>query len=302
MARTLVNAAVVLVAFVGGLVAWAVIGGDAPASDDGDAAVAANDPEAFTVPFGGATTPPIDSHPPAPPTDGGAPSPTEAVAGFLRAEVDGSFDDSYLLLSSADRTTYPSAARWESAHRSLPVITGFEIASSPAAAAAADADRVEVGARLELEPALDEVVGLVPAGADARWVAVREGDVWRISLADSVLNARWPSDSEAPDAVRRWADSVQECRPDEPTAAEWDGGLLGTPAAADGLCGADGRIRVGDATRLDPIDATPFVTAFGEDVASLARVVPVLSPAELLAVVAPLSDDWLVVGTLPPPP
>jgi hypothetical protein len=300
MARTVVNASVVLVAFTGGFVAWAVIGGDAPASDDGDAEIVTNDPEAFTVPFGGATTPPLDGRPPAPPTDGGAPSPTEAVEGFLRAEIDDRFDVSYLLLSSADRTTYPSAARWESAHRALPVITRFEIA--PLADAAATADRVEIGARLDLEPALDEVVGLVPARADARWVAVREGDLWRLSLADSVLNARWPSDSEAPNAVRRWADSVQECRPDEPIAAEWEGGLLGTTGAADELCDASGRIRVGDAARLDPIDATPFVAAFGENVAALARVIPVLSPVELQAVVAPLGDDWLVVGTLPPPP
>jgi hypothetical protein len=223
----------------------------------------------------------------------------EAVDGFLRAEVDGRFDASYLLLSSTDRITYPSAARWESAHRALPVITGFEIESSDAAASS---DRVEIAARLDLEPALDEVVGLIPARADANWLAVREGDVWRLSLADSVLNAEWPSDSDAPNAVRRWAASVQDCRPGEPTAAEWDGGLLGTPAAADELCDTSGRIRLGDAALLDPIDATPFVAAFGEDVARLARVVPVVSPAELQAVAAPLGDNWLVVGTLPPPP
>jgi hypothetical protein len=292
-----INAVVVVGAFAGGVVAWAAIGGSAPPSRR-DPAVAVNDPAAFTIPFGeqpaSSDVPPS----PAPASDGGAPSPAEAVDAFLRAEEAGRFDESFLLLSTADRAAYRSAAYWAQAHTTLPPIVEHRVTSGEVARSD---DVVEVPASLALEPAIDEIAGLVPGQADATWTAVRESGLWRVSLADSVLTARWPDESEAPADVRSWATGAQEC--DGRTSdVERPGGLIGSASLADDLCGTDGRVRLGPVAPLDPIDAASYTAAFGEDIVDVARVVPVLSPVELRAVVAPLGDKWLVVGALPPPP
>ena len=298
-----INAVVVLGAFAGGVVAWAAIGGnDTPSRRD--PAVAVNDPTAFTIPFGDLSASSEVGRSPAPVSDGGAPSATAAVDEFLNAEAAGRYEESFLLLSTADRTGYRSAARWTQAHSTLPPITGHDRTSDEVVVSA---DRVELTTALSLEPALDEVVGLVPARADATWVAVRETGRWRVSLAESVLTASWPDEDDVPGRVRAWVEAAGDCDGNggasaEAAGIEWDGGLIGTPSITADLCDRNGRLRLGPVESLDPLDAGPFTAAFGEDIVDLARVVSVESPVELRAVVAPLGDEWLVVGALPPPP
>ena len=168
------NVAVGVVAFAGGVLAWAAIGGDtSPSSSNGrDQVAATNDPTAFTIPFGELPAPSEASRPSVPASDGGAPTAMEAIDGFLSAEVSGRFDESFLLLSTTDRDTYRSAARWTQSHSTLPPITGYEITSTEQSLGA---DRVQITASLTLEPALDEVVGLVPARAEATWISVARG-------------------------------------------------------------------------------------------------------------------------------
>jgi hypothetical protein len=293
-----VNAAVVVAAFAGGVVAWAAIGGTATPSRR-DPAVAVNDPTAFTIPYGDVPASPQVGRSPGPASDGGAPLAVEAVDQFLAAEESGRFADSFLLLSTTDRAAYRSAAYWTQAHSSLPPIVGHRLTSGETVVAD---DRVQLSASLSLEPALDEVAGLVPARAEATWTAVREAERWRVSLADSTLTAAWPEETTAPARVSAWAAAAQACDTDGAADTEWPGGLIGTAALADELCDTGGRLRLGPVGLLDPIDAAPFTAAFGEDIVDVARVVPVLSPVELRAVVAPLGDTWLVVGALPPPP
>jgi hypothetical protein len=297
-ARVAMNVAVGVVAFAGGVLAWAAIGGDDPPNGR-DQAAATNDPTAFTIPFGEFPASSEASRPSVPASEGGAATAADAVDGFLRAEVSGDYDNSFRLLSTTDRATYRSAARWTQSHSSLPPIIGYEITS---AEQPAGADRVQITATLMLEPALDETVGLVPARAEATWISVREAELWRVSLAESVLTASWPRETEASDQVRAWASSLQACEHGAPVAAEWSGGLIGTAALAADLCDVDGRLRLGPVEPLDLDVAETFTAAFGEDIVELARIVPVLSPVELRAVVAPLGDEWLVVGALPPPP
>ena len=104
-----------------------------------------------------------------------------------------------------------------------------------------------------------------------------------------------PPDAEAVTAVEAWAASRQSCETDH----QWDGEPLAFPALAADLCGTDGGVDVGDASPLLPTDATPFVAAFGGDVLTYLRAVPVAAPVPLRAVVAPIGRDWLVVGVLP---
>ncbi|CAN5914725.1 hypothetical protein BH23ACT10_BH23ACT10_05740 [soil metagenome] len=215
-----------------------------------------------------------------------------AVEGFVAAEIAGDLSRSFSFLSGADREEFATAAGWESAHADLlPQITGFE----PAGVTTGD-DGVEVTGTLMLEPALDEVVGLVPATADVTWVAVEDASGrWGVDLGASSFEPRYPPEAGAQDAALEWARARQRCE----RAAEYDEGLVGTTGPADRLCDAAGDIDVGTAQRLDDLDAPPFQAAFGDDVTTWARVVDVTGPVDLRVVLAPIGDDWLVIGALP---
>jgi hypothetical protein len=79
-------------------------------------------------------------------------------------------------------------------------------------------------------------------------------------------------------------------------------GLIGASARAAALCGADGAIRTGRARALpDTAQDQPFLAAFGGDVHQWARVVRLESPVRQDVVVAPVGEQWLVVGVLQAP-
>lgn len=220
-----------------------------------------------------------------------ATSPAEAVERFLSAEESGDFDTSFSLLSQSQRTQYGSAAAWTSTHADFLPIIGHEILG------ASDGGRVVTDVRYR--SSLDEVVGLVPARAQVEWVVVEEAGGWLVDFDAAVLAPRYPDDSAAPDAVREWARSHQECTEPE----QYEGALVATAdlrRVVESLCDSTDRITVGDARTLDDFDATPFVSAFGTDALSWARAVDLAGPVELTVVVAPVDDRWLVVGLLPP--
>lgn len=289
-ARAVADVAVAALALLIGFGVFAFIG-----RDDSSDEPARNDPEAFTA-SSAATLPPLD-RPVQPAVDGGAPTAREAIEGYLQAEVARDFTSSYLFLSSADRTVYRNAVKWESVQADRPTITGYRLESiNPAA----DGQSAEATSSLDLVPVLDEVVGLVPAHATATWVAVQEGDVWRVSLEQSSMQPTWPSDATAAAAVEDWAEARQDCRSGE-AVGEFAGGVLGSPAVADALCESEGAVRVGDPQPLDGTDGAPVFAAFGAEAQAWARVVEVSDPTPLRAVVAPLGDTWLVVAVLPAP-
>lgn len=58
-------------------------------------------------------------------------------------------------------------------------------------------------------------------------------------------------------------------------------------------------MEVGPPLPLDALDAAPFLAAFGPEATSWARVVAVTDPVPLRAVVAPIGQEWLVIGVLP---
>lgn len=260
--------------------------------DDGERAVRHNNANAFTV-DATATAPTAPS--PAPvaplPFQGGATGPA-AVEGYLLAEATGDTTASYTFLSVTDRQQYPTAALWERARADRFPIVAFDIVS-----VAGDDSRVTVETELRLEPILDEVIGNVPARALGTWVALRDGAGWYVSLADSSLEPLWPSDDGAATAASSWAAARQRCGD---TRENEYATLVGSPSLADELCGATTDIEVGPAEPMEAIDATPVVAAFGDTATAWARVVSVRGAASMRAVVAPLGDDWVVVGVLPP--
>lgn len=215
-----------------------------------------------------------------------AASPEEAVRGFLTAEQAGDYAASFDFLSDADRGLFGSAAGWVASHADyVPPVEGFEIEG---------AEGASVVATVRYTPSLDAVIGLVPAAARVTW-AVADGEAFGVDLEATTAEAQLPSDERAPAAVLAWAEQRQSCG--EPTG-EWRGDLLGVPAIADELCDSSGEPTVGAPEFLGPAEGAPFSAAFGDEVSSWARVVTVDGPVPLRAVVAPLDDDWVVIGVL----
>jgi hypothetical protein len=220
-----------------------------------------------------------------------APDPTTAVEQFLAAEAAGDYDTSFGLLSTAERHELGSRAEWTAAHGHLPEVRSFVLG-----AAGPGFDRVAVDSDVELRPVLDETIGLVPARARATWVAVAEDGGWRVAFEERRLEPRYPPDADAVTTVRAWARDHRRCT--ERAAGELRGGLLGAAHLAASLCGGRSAA-VGAPAPLDPdTGIEPFLAAYGPDVFSWARVVPLNGPVALGAVVAPVGDRWLVIGVI----
>lgn len=221
--------------------------------------------------------------------------PRAAVEGFLDAEIERDFTSSFGFLSAASRREYGSPERWVASHADvLPPVRSYEIEEVEEPEGSGEPS--EVVALVMFEPSLDQVVGLVPERSQVTWVTAPHEGSWGVDLATSSFEPLYPSLDEAPGAVEAWAQAHQECRP----APSWDGNLVGAPALAEGLCGADGEVRVGVPVPLREFESSPVLTAFGPKATDWARVVPVTDPVELQAVVAPIGQQWLVIGVLPP--
>lgn len=210
-----------------------------------------------------------------------------AVRGFLDAEQAGEFERSFDYLSDTNRSAFGSPAGYLAAHADLvPPVTGYTVEQ-------VTGDTVVVEVRYV--PSLDTIVGLVPERARNTYVVSPGPDGFGVDLEASTSEPAYPSDDPAPAAARTWAESRQECESD----GEWEGGLLGAPAIADPLCGAEGDVEIGAVEPLGPNEGVPLTSAFGDEVGLWSRVIPVTAPVELRAVVAPIGQEWVVIGVLP---
>jgi hypothetical protein len=229
---------------------------------------------------------PASVEPPAAPAN----TPVAAVTGFLDAEAAGDFASSYGSLSGPDRLRAGSHGDWTTLHAQLPAIRGFTLGGTRSAP-----DRAEITAEMEFQPGLDTIVGLVPARAKATWIAVAEDGGWRVDFDNSTLVPEYPPDAAAVDAATSWLSARAQCR----RAPQYRDGLLGVTALAADLCGARGQVRVRTAAPLRAgTGVEPFVAAFGPDVFTWARTVPVQSPMSMSVVLAPIGERWVVIGAL----
>ena len=216
-----------------------------------------------------------------------------AADAFLAAEAARDFATSFELLSAADREAEGLVAAWEQRHADLPPIEAADVT----AVGRRGADVVAV-ADLELRSSLDEFAGLVPARAEGAFVLVEEDGAWKVRFEEATIIPRFPDDADAPVAAATWAGAQQRC---EEAPSPYTGPQYGVPTLAVALCGVDADLTVGEASALpEGDDASPFVAAFGPEVFSWARVVPVGGPAPLRVVLAPVDDAWTVIGVLRP--
>jgi hypothetical protein len=223
-----------------------------------------------------------------------ASTPMEAVESFLAAEIRADYAESYRLLSAPDRAEVGSRSEWEVAHGQLPIVTGVTLGD-----ATSDGTRAEVDAEVTFEPALDETRGLVPSRAQGVWVAVAEDGGWRVAHSERRLLPQYPDGNGAVTAAETWAQVRTGCRAGD----EYDGGLLGATGPVKALCGASGPVEAGAVSNLEPgVGVEPFLAAFGPEVLSWARVVPLANPVPVVVVLAPVADRWVVVGALELPP
>ena len=174
--------------------------------------------------------------------------------------------------------TQRSRAGWTAAHAQLPVVRGYTLGT-----VRAGEGRALVDSTVELRPELDPVVGLVPGTVVATWVVLAEDGGWRVDFGESTLMPQYPPADVAPAAARAWVAERAGCG-DKARAA-----LLGTGTLADELCDARGRAQVGAPVALEPSESSDsLLAAFGPDVFTWARVVPVSAPARVGAVLAPV--------------
>lgn len=276
------DAAIVVVALVVGMGAVAGFGAltdseDPSASPLIDAEIDLG--SATPIPDGDATVPP----------GAAAASAGGAVDAFLAAEAAGDFETSYSLLSESQRAAYGSVPAWRNAHADFFPVVGHRMV---------DTTDGTIRTEVEYRSSLDEVVGLVPARAVVEWTVVQEGGGWTVDFDGSAVRPRYPDDDAAAEAATEWALAHQRC--DQPE--QYEGALVATAdlvALAGSLCDTTGRITAGAPRTLDELDASPFVSAFGTDALAWARAVDLTGPAEVTAVLAPVDDEWLVVGLLP---
>jgi hypothetical protein len=220
-----------------------------------------------------------------------APTPADALRHFLDARVAGRDDDAWDVVSDRDHRQFPAAGDWVDANGELPRVTRYTLAAPQVRG-----DRAQINGTVSFVAMLDQIGGLVPAHADVTWVVVRERGNWRVALSESETRPQYPPESAAVSAAMSWAAAQQACG----TASQWDGPFLGD-ADTDGrlLCHARGPVRAGAVRELDDTQAAePFIAAFGAEVFSWARVVPVIAPSALDVVLAPIGDHWSVVGAI----
>lgn len=219
-----------------------------------------------------------------------ADAPEAAVAGFLTALSGGDAAASYGFLSAADRAELPTVAIWERARADLPVVTGFAVEDTTTTTEGATVTTLTA-----YEPALDPVVGLVPGRARSVWEARQEDGRWRVALGLSTQEPLYPPAAGAAEVARRWTEGRVACA--DTGALEAD--LAGTPALAEPLCGASGDLRLGPPAPPGDLDDTgALVAAYGPELTSWARLVPVESPERLTIALAPLGPDWRVIGVV----
>ena len=220
-----------------------------------------------------------------------APAPLDAIRHFLDGRVGGDLDSAWDAVSDRDRRQFPDASDWQDAKGVLPTVTGYTLGTPGVLG-----DRAQVTGTVSYRPDLDEIAGDVPAVADATWVLVRDAANWRVSLADSEVVPVYPDEAGAVPAARAWVDARLECR----TASQWDGAFLGDAnAEVREFCHGRGDARLQPVHELDDTaGAEPFLAAFGADVFTWARVVPVVAPVDLDLVLAPIGDQWSVIGAI----
>lgn len=231
--------------------------------------------------------------PPAAPTEEPVDGPG-AVSAFLRSLADARPEKAYPLLDTASRERFPSVAAWTAAQADRINPLTFEIGQSTPAGGG-----IDVAVDATHRPSLDPFRGLVPGRSQSQWRAAQEpGGIWRVASDPISFRPLLPSDSTAPEVVSAWVSRLAACDPAGAATYQVDTHLYGPPSLVGAPCDKGGAWTAGQPAGLDRTpDPRAFLAAFGPEVGSWARLVPVQGPGgQFLAAVAPMGDTWQVLG------
>jgi hypothetical protein len=222
-------------------------------------------------------------------------SAAEAVQRFLGANAEQDFATSFGLLDKASREQVKSVASWTGAQAERPAVTAVEVKRERPTAP----DTVEVTVAATHPAAVDPFAGLTPGRTIERWQARREAGRWRVAADPVSVDAVLPGDAGAPAAVQAWVDRLERCDAAGAAALQATAELYGPADVAGVPCREHGAWKASATRGFDRADdPQPYLSAFGPEVQTWARLVPVQGPkTRFTAVVAPLGDTWRVLGT-----
>jgi hypothetical protein len=264
------------------LTVFLVLTGCSSSDDDADVAPTSTTAEAGVSSPGGNTSGGEEQQPQA--------SPAAALEQLLVAEQRGDHDAAYAFVAHGPDQPFHTVNQWARRRRELPPITEYTVEEQD------DPEASSATATVGHEPKLDPFSGLVPARERQTWSAQRVGDGYVLAQEPDIVPIL-PSDDDALDAARAWAEDVQRCDEAAATARQAVTTLFGSTAQSGGLCGSSGAVEVGDA---GPLPAGPLsgdiVAQYSADALEWARVVTLSAPVRLLIVLAPIGDTWKVLG------
>jgi hypothetical protein len=220
-----------------------------------------------------------------------------AVGRYLRAGAAGDLEVAYGLLDRAGQRRYRSLARFTRAQADRAAVTGVRVGAERRVGDG----RAEVTVTLAHPPAIDPFAGLVPARTVEVWSAGRQGGRWRVAADPVSVRAQLPGDDRAPEAVTAWVRRLLGCDRQGAAALQAGAELYGPADLAELPCRTRGRWTVATPQGFDAaVEPEAYVAAFGPEVGSWARLVPVQGPGTRFSVVVgPLGDAWRVLGTDP---
>jgi hypothetical protein len=217
-----------------------------------------------------------------------------ALEAFLGAERDGLTARSYALLTTADQQDVGSAAAFAASSVDRPPPVAFIITSE-----AATPEGEQVSVDVSRRPSLDQFSGFVSARATQVWRVIRQGSTWRVAAEPVAENPTLPPIATAAAVVERWLQASAACDRAGAASLQEASDLIGPEDLVAAPCRERGSWSVaGSLVTLDRApDVQAFVEAYGPDVGTWTRLVPVRGKrTHFLAAVAPLGDDWRVMG------
>jgi len=217
-----------------------------------------------------------------------------ALEAFLGAERDGLAARSFGLLTAADQQDVGSAASWAASSADRPRPVTFTITSE-----AVTAEGEQISVDVSRQPSLDQFSGFVSARAAQTWRVVRDGTTWRVAAEPFAENPMLPPMAAAASVVDRWLGASSDCDRSGAVSLQGVPDLIGPEDLANAPCRERGSWTVaGPVLTLDRApDAQTFVEAYGPDVGTWTRLVPVRGPrTHFFVATAPLGDDWRVIG------
>ena len=219
------------------------------------------------------------------------------VRRYLQAGADGDLAIAYGLLDEAGRRRYPSLARFTRAQADRSPVTAVRVGREHRAGDG----RAEVTVTLRHPAAIDPFAGLVPGRTVEVWRASHQDGRWRVAAEPVSVRAELPGDDRAPETVTAWVQRLLGCDRQGAASLQVGAELYGPADLAELPCRERGRWTVAAPQGFDAaVEPQPYVAAFGPEVGSWARLVPVQGPGTRFSVVVgPLGDAWRVLGIDP---